>query len=163
MQISSISKLYSMSTEVFGFFISILIGFGFARFQEKDTVVCSELYEGGCHCGEVVFKVRAPKKLVVWKCNCSICNMKRNYHFIVPEMNFELLRGQEALNEYTFNTKRAKHLFCSKCGVQSFYRPRSNPDGVAITFSCLSNYKVSITIAIKIYTNFPKLYEDLFI
>lgn len=33
------------------------------------------------------------------------------------------------MTTYTFNTHMAKHTFCKTCGVQSFYTPRSNPDG----------------------------------
>ncbi|PIO61116.1 hypothetical protein TELCIR_17369, partial [Teladorsagia circumcincta] len=39
-------------------------------------------------------------------------------------------QGEEYLTTYTFNTHRAKHKFCSICGVQSFYVPRSNPDSI---------------------------------
>jgi hypothetical protein len=31
---------------------------------------------------------------------------------------------------------QARHLFCPVCGVQAFYIPRSNPDGVAVTVNC---------------------------
>lgn len=31
----------------------------------------------------------------------------------------------------------AQHLFCRACGVVPFYRPRSNPDGWAVTVHCL--------------------------
>lgn len=41
--------------------------------------------------------------------------------------------GKEFLTTYSFNTKVAKHTFCSVCGVQSFYSPRSNPDGIGKT------------------------------
>ncbi|KAK9838350.1 hypothetical protein WJX81_006597 [Elliptochloris bilobata] len=41
------------------------------------------------------------------------------------------------LTEYRFGTKQAKHLFCRTCGVQSFYIPRSNPDGRAVTVACI--------------------------
>lgn len=55
--------------------------------------------------------------------------MKQNHHFIVPKANFKLLQGMQHLSTYTFNSHQAKHTFCKVCGVQSFYTPRSNPDG----------------------------------
>lgn len=100
---------------------------------EKQT----KSYTGGCHCKKVRFRVRAPKHLVAWDCNCSICHMKKNWHFVVPYANFELLSGEDVLTEYKFNTMVAKHVFCSVCGVQAYYRPRSNPDGIAVTLACV--------------------------
>jgi hypothetical protein len=55
--------------------------------------------------------------------------MKQNHHFIVPGHKFRILTGEDKLTTYRFNTRVAKHTFCSVCGVQSFYTPRSNPDG----------------------------------
>lgn len=89
----------------------------------------------------------APADLLAWDCNCSICSMKGNTHVIVPASRFRLTAGQEELTTYTFNTHTAKHLFCKVCGVQAFYRPRSNPDGVAVTVSCISPGTVaSVTV-----------------
>ena len=65
--------------------------------------------------------------------------MKRNDHFIVPRAAFELLAGEDALTTYTFGTGRAQHKFCRVCGVQAFYIPRSNPDGVAVTAACITS------------------------
>ncbi|XP_067937556.1 centromere protein V-like [Watersipora subatra] len=97
----------------------------------------SVVHKGGCHCGAVKFLVEAPKELNVIHCDCSICYMKQNHHFIVPQQKFTLLKGADNLTEYTFNTHTAKHLFCKTCGVQSFYKPRSNPDGYGIMPHCL--------------------------
>lgn len=99
-------------------------------------------YDGNCHCGTVRFKVKAPKHLVVWDCNCSICYMKKNWHFIVPGSCFENFAGEDALTEYRFNTKTAKHMFCKHCGVQAYYVPRSNPDGIAVTLACIKPEQV---------------------
>jgi len=41
------------------------------------------------------------------------------------------------LSEYRFNTGTARHLFCRRCGVKSFYVPRSNPDGYSVNVRCL--------------------------
>ena len=90
-------------------------------------------HRGLCHCRAVTFEVDAPADLVVWDCNCSICALKRNTHFIVPAAQFRLLSGGDVLKTYTFGTGVAKHQFCGTCGICPFYRPRSNPDGVAVT------------------------------
>ena len=96
------------------------------------------LHRGGCHCQRVRFKVKAPESVVVWDCNCSNCLMRRNVHFIVPKEDFELEESsKEFLTEYTFNTHTAKHLFCKVCGITSFYIPRSNQDGFAVTVNCI--------------------------
>lgn len=46
-----------------------------------------------------------------------------------PFCLFPPSKGGDHLTTYTFNTHAAKHTFCKVCGIQSFYTPRSNPDG----------------------------------
>ncbi len=104
-------------------------------------------YEGGCHCGAVRFEVVLPETFEVEDCNCSICAMSGNIHVIVPASRFRLLCGENMLTEYRFNTGNARHLFCSVCGVKSYYIPRSNPDGFAVTWRCLDDWQ---TLNVKI-------------
>lgn len=82
---------------------------------------------GGCHCGKVRFKAqyamdtfdddnfKAKKNakfknkkkntkpnshcIDVYKCNCSICIMKQNVHFVVPQSDFELQKGHDSLTD----------------------------------------------------------------
>uniref|UniRef100_A0A8C7ZX14 Centromere protein V n=1 Tax=Oryzias sinensis TaxID=183150 RepID=A0A8C7ZX14_9TELE len=104
-------------------------------------------HSGSCHCGAVRFEVWSSPDLHVFHCNCSICTKKQNHHFIVPKNNFKLLQGKENLTTYTFNTHAAKHTFCKNCGVQSFYTPRSNPDGYGVAPHCLDPGSVrSVTV-----------------
>ncbi len=95
------------------------------------------LHRGGCHCGRVRFEVLAPARIAVSDCNCSICAKSGYLHLTVPADRFKLLSGSEVLTPYTFNTGTAKHLFCSICGIKSFYVPRSHPDGFSINARCL--------------------------
>jgi len=92
---------------------------------------------GGCHCRAVRFEALIADTVEAQDCNCSICSMTGFIHVIVPEARFRLLSGADQLTAYTFNTQTARHLFCSACGVKSFYRPRSNPDGWSINARCL--------------------------
>jgi hypothetical protein len=94
-------------------------------------------HSGGCHCGRVRYEVIAPSRIEVSECNCSICSKAGYLHLIVPADRFRLLSGADALSTYTFNTGTAKHLFCSVCGVKSFYVPRSHPDGFSVNARCL--------------------------
>nr|XP_033777935.1 centromere protein V [Geotrypetes seraphini] len=106
-------------------------------------------HTGGCHCGAVRFEVWASTDLHVFDCNCSICVKKQNRHFIVPAARFKLLKGSDNLTTYTFNTHKAKHTFCKTCGVQSFYRPRSNPDGYGVAPHCLDDDGTVLSINVE--------------
>jgi hypothetical protein len=94
-------------------------------------------HTGGCHCGRVRFEVIAPARLKVSDCNCSICSKSGYLHLIVPKSRFKLLSSADILSTYQFNTGTAKHLFCSVCGIKSFYVPRSHPDGYSVNARCL--------------------------
>lgn len=99
-------------------------------------------HQGGCHCGRVRFEVSAPEEIVVSQCNCSICTKSGYLGLIVPRENFRLLKGEDALTEYRFNTGTASHTFCSHCGIKSFYYPRSHPDGVNVNARCIDGNTV---------------------
>ena len=93
---------------------------------------------GGCHCGAVRFEARLPDPPVpALACNCSVCSMTGFLHIIVPHGDFTLERGGEDLTSYRFGTGAAEHLFCKRCGVKSFYQPRSHPDAWSVNAHCL--------------------------
>lgn len=102
-------------------------------------------HTGGCHCGRVRFEVEAPADIVASQCNCSICTQSGFVGLIVPKERFKLLQGEECLTTYTFNTGVAQHLFCSHCGIKSFYIPRSHPDGRSANINCLDEGTVTST------------------
>lgn len=94
---------------------------------------------GGCHCGAVRYEFDAPDDVEVEDCNCSICARTGYLHLILPAGRFRLLSGDSLLTAYGFNTGVARHLFCSVCGIKSFYIPRSNPDGVSVNLRCVDD------------------------
>jgi hypothetical protein len=106
-------------------------------FHDTSGVASLVRHAGGCHCGRVRFEVDAPAEIEVHECNCSMCSKLGYLHLVVPKSRFRLLRGREHLTTYTFNTGVAQHLFCSVCGVKSFYVPRSHPDGYSVNARAL--------------------------
>ena len=105
------------------------------------------IHSGSCHCGAVTFEVAVAGTLEAVRCNCSICTKAGYLHLIAPKRDFTLLTGKDVLSVYAFNTKVAKHTFCSVCGVKPFYTPRSNPDGVGVNVNCLDPIPTDITIS----------------
>lgn len=96
-------------------------------------------YEGSCHCGAVTFEVAADSPAEAMSCNCSHCRRKGFLLAFVPAARFTLTSGGEALDDYTFNTHRLRHRFCSTCGVQPFAEGAS-PDGTetrAVNLRCV--------------------------
>ena len=95
--------------------------------------------EGGCHCRAVRFEAEVPVEVEVLDCNCSICAATGFRHLIVPHEDFRLLSGEAALTRYRFGTGAAEHLFCSICGVKSFYQPRSHPDAWSVNLNAVDD------------------------
>ena len=94
--------------------------------------------KGGCHCRAVRFTARLPDPPVpALDCNCSVCSMTGFLHIVVPHSEFTLEKGSESLTSYRFGTGTAEHLFCARCGVKSFYQPRSHPDSWSVNAHCL--------------------------
>jgi centromere protein V len=100
-------------------------------------------HTGGCHCGRVRFEVMAPAQIEVGECNCSMCGKTGYLHLVVKKEQFRLVSGEDALTNYQFNTKTAKHYFCAHCGIKSFYVPRSHPDGYSVNARCLDEGTVT--------------------
>ena len=103
-------------------------------------------HKGGCHCGAVAFEVAAPDAVELVDCNCSMCAKTGYLHLIVAKKDFKLLRGDKVLTTYTFNTGAAKHMFCSVCGIKSFYVPRSHPEGYSVNFRCMDGNEFTSVI-----------------
>ena len=103
-------------------------------------------YQGSCHCKAIQFEIEAPEILDADDCNCSVCTKAGFLHLILPRDNFRLIRGEDCMTTYTFNSGIAMHTFCKVCGIKPFYTPRSNPDGIDVNVHCLDTKPVAITI-----------------
>jgi hypothetical protein len=82
-----------------------------------------------CHCGAVVLELDLPNGIVdPRRCDCSICRRKGAIVASVALTGIKVIQGESALKLYQFNTKTAKHYFCSNCGIYTHHQRRSNPD-----------------------------------
>lgn len=95
-------------------------------------------YQGHCHCGDVTFEVStdAPLESGV-RCNCSLCRRKGAVMALVDQGQFKVTAGSDSLSEYQWNTKKAHHYFCSKCGIYTHHQPRTMPDKVGFNVACI--------------------------
>jgi len=95
-------------------------------------------HKGSCHCGSVEFEVHLPNGLVdLRRCNCSMCRRRGAIVASVPLNSIKILKGEDVLSLYQFNTKTAKHYFCSKCGIYTHHQRRSNPQQYGFNLACL--------------------------
>jgi hypothetical protein len=99
-------------------------------------------HAGSCHCGGIRFTVvNDPVELTT--CDCSLC-VKRNALMLkVPEAALRIEKGRELLTLYEWNSRRAKHYFCSICGIYVFHRKRAAPDHFGVNVFCLDGFDVA--------------------
>ena len=94
---------------------------------------------GSCHCGAVKFTADVAEPLRGARCDCSICAVKGAVTVGTPLDGLTILKGEDLLTQYRFNTGVAKHYFCSKCGIYTHHQRRSNPNQFGINVACLAD------------------------
>ena len=55
----------------------------------------------------------------------------------VPRDQLEVLRGEDKLTLYQWNTKIARHFFCSICGIYTHHQRRTDPTICGFNLGCL--------------------------
>lgn len=57
----------------------------------------------------------------------------------VPKDQLEVLRGEDKLSLYQWNTKVARHYFCSVCGIYTHHQRRTDPTICGFNLGCLDD------------------------
>ncbi len=97
-----------------------------------------ETYSGQCHCGTVQFEVRLTAPITNAKrCNCSLCRRKGALMTMIPKTDLTVVRGEDNLSLYQWNTKIARHYFCKTCGIYTHHQRRSDPSAMGVNIGCL--------------------------
>lgn len=99
------------------------------------------MWSGSCHCGAVQFRVDYPITELT-TCDCSLCARRNALMAKVPETALAVLAGEDMLTLYQWNTRRAKHYFCRRCGIYVFHRKRAAPDHFGVNVFCLDGFDV---------------------
>ena len=96
------------------------------------------VHNASCHCGAVQLQLSLPNGLVEPRhCSCSMCRRRGAIVSSVPLDGLTILKGEEHLRLYQFNTMTAKHYFCSICGIYTHHQRRSNPNEFSVNIGCL--------------------------
>ncbi len=94
--------------------------------------------KAACHCSTVRFDVVLKDGFkTVRRCNCSFCRMRGAVVVSAKLGDITFTQGEEKLTLYQFNSKSAKHYFCSLCGIYTHHQRRSNPNEFGINVACL--------------------------
>lgn len=106
--------------------------------NEVDGVKVLPKHISKCHCGSVEIELNLPNGLVdLRRCDCSLCRRRGAIAASVPLSGIRVLKGEEMLSVYQFNTKTAKHYFCRQCGIYTHHQRRSNPHQYGFNVACL--------------------------
>ena len=102
------------------------------------TIIVDAVHKLSCHCGAVEIALSLPNGIVnPRRCDCSMCRRRGAIAASVPLSGLNILTGHDKLTLYQFNTKTAKHYFCSICGIYTHHQRRSSPTEFGYNVACL--------------------------
>ena len=107
-----------------------------------------------CHCGAIEIEVNLKKEIdKLMRCNCSMCKRKGTKVTTINKGDLKIIKGEDKIKIYQFNTKVAKHYFCSVCGVQTHNLRRSDPNTYGINVGCIDEIKTNELFKLKTFIN----------
>jgi len=119
--------------------------------QVGETAINS-IHKSTCHCGSVELELQLPDGIIdPRRCNCSICRRKGAVVGSVPLSGLKIIKGEDKLSLYQFDTKEAEHYFCSVCGIYTHHKRRSNPNQYGINLGCLEGVDPNLIEGVKLY------------
>ena len=86
-------------------------------------------YQGSCHCGAIKFSFKSETIDRGIRCNCSIFRRKGAMmsEFALSPEQLKIEAEHDALGLYQFDTKIARHFFCTICGIYPFHETMRQP------------------------------------
>lgn len=108
--------------------------------KEVNGVSIKAKHKATCHCGSVEFELDLPDGLIeLRRCDCSLCRRRGAIAASITLSGIKIIKGESLLKLYQFNTKTAKHYFCSNCGIYTHHQRRSNPTQYGFNVACLED------------------------
>jgi hypothetical protein len=106
--------------------------------KEVGGVPIKAKHRSSCHCGAVELELDLPDGVVdPRRCDCSMCRRRGAIVASVPLSGLAIIKGEDVLGLYQFNTHTARHYFCTKCGIYTHHQRRSNPTLYSYNVGCL--------------------------
>ena len=107
-----------------------------------------------CHCGAIEIQVNLQEEIdKLMRCNCSMCKRKGTMVTTINKEDLKIVKGEDKIKVYQFNTKVAKHHFCAECGDQTHNLRRSDPNTYGINVGCIDEIKPNELFKLKTFIN----------
>ena len=107
-----------------------------------------------CDCGGIEIHINLKKEInELMKCNCSMCKRKGTMVVTINKNDLKVVKGEDRISTYQFNTKMAKHHFCSECGTHTHNLRRSDPNTFGINVGCIDDIEPNKLFKLKTFLN----------
>ncbi len=96
-----------------------------------------------CHCGAVEIRADLLNGLAtIRRCDCSFCARRQAAPVSARAGEVKVVRGAGMLTLYQWGTMTAEHWFCSRCGIYTHHRRRSNPAEFGLNAACIEGVDI---------------------
>ncbi|MHC4045544.1 GFA family protein [Bradyrhizobium sp. 23AC] len=91
------------------------------------------------HCGSAAFSL-VSEIAEMTTCDCSLCRQESPLITEVHKRALTVESGEDLWSIHKWNTQRAQHFFCSRCGIATFRCMRAAPDHLGGNAFCPESF-----------------------